>query len=62
MNYYVIKNLDDDEVLFLLANPGKLNGGRRLHPEKITKAQYETYAEFGIPVKGNTKAGWVTKA
>lgn len=53
MNYYVIKNLDADEVLYLYAIPGKLHGGRRLHPEKITKAQYETYAVFGIPVRNS---------
>ena len=60
MNYYVIKNLDDDEVLYLYAVPGKLHGGRRLHPEKITKAQYETYAVFGIPVRDSLNLiGWL---
>ena len=51
MNYYVIKNLDTDEVLFLYTAQKELHGGRRLHPEKITRAQYETYAVFGIPVR-----------
>jgi len=51
MNYYVIKNLDTDEVLFVIANEAALFGGRRLHPEQITKAQYETYIEFEIPTR-----------
>jgi len=49
MNYYVIKNMD--EVLFVIMSEKVLYGGRRLCPTFITKAQYETYIEFGIPVK-----------
>ena len=55
MNYYVIKNMDIDEVLYVIASKGILHGGRRLSPIRITKAQYETYIEFDIPVKNTSE-------
>jgi len=54
MIYYMIKNLDTDEIVYLYKVDAFLFGGRRLFPQNITQAEYETYAEFGMPVRVGT--------
>jgi len=43
----MIKNLDTDEIVYLYKVDAFLFGGRRLFPQNITQAEYETYVEFG---------------
>ena len=50
----MIKNLDTDEIVYLYKVDAFLFGGRRLFPQNITQAEYETYAEFGMPVRVGT--------
>lgn len=61
MNYYVIKDRRNGEVIHAYATPGWLttNNPDNEYVNRITKAEYETLEAFGIPSREIPEPNWV---